>query len=95
MDLGDSFFDAVTGASRGSSFYLVTKLLKKAFDRASRLPDDEQDEIGQWLLDALENDEKLWSAAFAKSPDKLKRLADEALEAFRSDRTEPLDPEKL
>lgn len=74
---------------------MVSKLLDRAFEKASQLPEHEQDEIGRWLLEALEEDDKRRRAVFAKSPDRLRRLAEEALEAFRSGRTDELDPEKL
>jgi hypothetical protein len=70
----------------------MTELLKRAFEKASGLPDYEQDELARRLIDAIESDERRWHAA---SPEKLDRLADKALEALRTGRTEPLDPEKL
>jgi hypothetical protein len=74
----------------------MTELLKKAFDKvAEEMSDYEQDEFGRWLLDVIERDEERWDAAFAQSTDKLERLANEALEVFRTGRSEPLDPEKL
>lgn len=73
----------------------MSKLLRKAFEKASQLPEREQDELGRWLLEALEADDRRWSTIYAKSPDKLRRLADQALEAFRAGRTEELDPDKL
>ncbi len=74
----------------------MTELLRQAFEKAAqRLPEHEQDEFARWLLDAIESDERGWDAAFAGTPDKLKRLTTRALEDFRAGRTEPLDPEKL
>ena len=71
-------------------------MLKKAFKKAAEImPDEEQDQFGQWLLEALESDERRWDAAFAAAPDKLRRLARKALDEFHSGRTEALDPEKL
>lgn len=73
----------------------MTELLKKAFDKISAtLPDNEQDEFGRYLL-AVMKDEARWQAVVAKSPDKLRKLADQALDAYRSGRTSVLDPEKL
>ncbi len=74
----------------------MTELLKKAFDKvAEEMSDDEQDEFGRWLPDAVEKDEERWDAAFAQSTDKLERLAKAALEVFRTGRSKPLAPEKL
>lgn len=55
----------------------------------------EQEVFARWLLDALEQDERRWNKAFAKSAKKLEEIADEVLEDFRAGRTEPLDIEKL
>lgn len=57
----------------------MTKLLTEAFEKASKLPPQEQDQLARWLLEELE-DELKWSAAFAGSQDALSKLADEALE---------------
>ena len=74
----------------------MTEILKKAFDKISQeLPDYAQDEIGRHLLNLIEQDEARWQAVLAKSPDKLRKLADRALEAYRDGRTSPLDIEKL
>ena len=58
----------------------MTKLLEKAFKRASKLPDAEQNALAKWLIEELEA-EKKWEKKFAESEDVLDRLADEALEA--------------
>jgi hypothetical protein len=74
----------------------VTELLKKAVDRISgELSDTEQDQIAEYLLRLIDEDEAQWEAALAKSPDKLRKLADDALAAHRSGRTAILDIEKL
>jgi hypothetical protein len=74
----------------------MTDLLKRAFEKAAQeLPEYEQDAIGRWLLDAIENEEKRWDAAFARSPEKLDRLEQQALDDIKAGRTEPLDPDKL
>ena len=56
----------------------MTKLLKKAFDEASRLPETEQNMFAKWLLDELHS-EKEWVKTFAESEDVLEKLADEAM----------------
>lgn len=67
----------------------MTKLLERAFEAASALPDDAQDQLAAQLLRDLA-DEAKWDAAFAASPEKLERLAAEALEEYRAGRTEEL-----
>ena len=72
----------------------MTKLLKKAFQEASKLPDIEQNSLAKWLMEELEAERK-WDQAFAESEDVLGQLADEALEAHKQGKTKPLDIEKL
>jgi hypothetical protein len=72
----------------------MTKLLQKAFDEASKLPDSEQDALGRILLGELAS-ERRWEELFSGSPELLADLADQALAEHRAGRTEKLDPEKL
>jgi hypothetical protein len=72
----------------------MTRLLTEAFEKASKLPPEEQDQIARWLLEELADDLK-WTAAFEGSEDALSELADQALEERRTGRTEPLDPDAL
>jgi len=72
----------------------MTKLLKKAFTEASKLPDIEQNMVAKWLLEELVA-EKQWEKAFSDSEDVLGQLADEALEEHRQGKTKPLDPDLL
>jgi hypothetical protein len=72
----------------------MTKLLQKAFDEASKLPDAEQDTLGRILLDELAS-ERRWDELFAGSHDLLAELADEALAEHRAGQTKKLDPGKL
>ena len=72
----------------------MTKLLQKAFDEASKLPEGEQDTLGRILLEELAS-ERRWEELFAGSHDLLSELADQALAEHRAGRTEKLDPEKL
>jgi len=71
------------------------KLLAQAIEEAQKLPDDEQEAIGAWLLAEIES-ERRWDELFSRPPSKaLERMAAEALEDFRAGRTTPLDPERL
>ncbi len=72
----------------------MTKLLEKAFEEASRLPEDEQNALARALLEELAS-ERRWDELFASSGDLLSQLAEEALKDHRAGRTEELDPKKL
>ena len=72
----------------------MTRLLEKAFGKASELEATEQDDLAQWLLDEIQHEER-WKHSFRESQDILALLADEALLEFRSGKTKELEPEKL
>lgn len=72
----------------------MTDLLKKAFDAASRLPEEEQDAVAEWLLAELASEEK-WEARFAESQDALTLLAREALDEHERGETRDLALESL
>ena len=68
----------------------MTKLLEKAFKKASKLPVVDQNALAKWLLEELEADRK-WDQMFAESENILDRLADEALSAHKRGKTKLLD----
>ncbi len=68
----------------------MTELLEKAFAEASKLPQEAQDMLARMLLDDLAAEEK-WDETFARSQDKLARLADEALAEYRAGKTKKLE----
>ena len=72
----------------------MTETLKKAFAKASSLPENEQDSFGKWMLAEMAS-EKRWNRAFARTHDSLEKLANQALTEHRKGRTKPLDPERL
>ena len=72
----------------------MTKLLKKAFEEASRLPEVDQNALAKWVLDELHS-EKAWEKSFAESEDVLEKLADEAIAEKRKAKTIPLDLDRL
>ena len=74
----------------------MTKLLQHAFERASELPDTEQDKFARFLLAELES-ERQWTELFARpeSEGLLEHLADEALSEHREGRTQPLTAEDM
>lgn len=68
----------------------MTKLLEKALQEVSRLPDEQQDVLAAMILEELA-DEKRWADSFARSSDPLARLAQEALAEDQGGNTLPLD----
>lgn len=72
----------------------MTEKLKKAFDRAIRLPDDEQDVLADMILLEIE-DESRWDATFKSSHHVMERLADEAAKEDDQGLTEELDSDHI
>jgi hypothetical protein len=72
----------------------MTKMLERAFEEASQLPEVEQNVWAKWMLDELHS-ERRWTRSFAESEDVLEKLADEALEEKRQGTTTPLDLNRL
>jgi hypothetical protein len=71
------------------------KLLERAIEEAQKLPNDEQEAIGAWLLAEIES-ERRWDELFSRPPSKaLEQMAAEALEDYRAGRTSPLSPDEL
>ena len=57
----------------------MTKLLEQAVSKVKELPKAEQDAIAQIVMDEIESEQR-WDELFAKSLDKLRKLADRARE---------------
>jgi len=72
----------------------MTELLKKAFDAVSRLPEEEQDAVAEWLLAELASEEG-WEKRFAETHNSLSVLAREALNEQERGETEELNPDSL
>jgi hypothetical protein len=72
----------------------MTKLLERAFKKASKLPEVEQNALAKWVMEELEAESK-WEKAFAGSEDVLDKLADEALAAHKRGKTKPLNIKAL
>ncbi|KUJ95330.1 MAG: hypothetical protein XD41_1678 [Desulfonauticus sp. 38_4375] len=72
----------------------MTKLLKKAFEEASKLSELEQNALARWLIDEIIS-EKKWEKTFAESEDVLDKLANEALEEHTKGKTKPLNVNQL
>ena len=71
----------------------MTDALRRAFEAAGRLPEQDQNELAAAILEELAADD--WEAALAGSQGALERLADEALREHRAGRRKPLDPDAL
>ena len=67
----------------------MTTRLQRAFEEASKLPEEEQDALGEWLLEELQS-ERRWDELFARSQPVLEKLAEEALAEYRAGETEPM-----
>jgi hypothetical protein len=72
----------------------MTKLLQQAFEKASGLTEEQQDQIGALMLSEMESEEK-WAEAFASSQDELGVLARKALQQFEAGETEELGFDQL
>lgn len=67
----------------------MTKLLERVLEEVAKLPASEQDAVAAILLEELAC-ERRWSESFAKSQDKLAKLAEQALAEYEAGRTKPL-----
>ena len=69
--------------------YAMTKLLSDAFEKASQLPEDLQDELARILLDEL-TWEKSWDRTLSQSSSKLDEMAEDALKDYHAGRTKEM-----
>ncbi len=67
----------------------MTRLLKKAMSEVEKLPESEQDAVATLVLEELASEQR-WTELFAKSQDKLAKLAEKALADHAAGRTKPL-----
>ena len=74
----------------------MNQLLKEAFEKASLLPEDEQDKFARFLLAELESEQQ-WAELLDRpeSDDLLTKMADEALADHNAGKTAPLDSQGL
>jgi RNA 3'-terminal phosphate cyclase len=72
----------------------MTNLLAQAFQKASQLPEDVQDEIASELLDEIEWESR-WDKTLADSQDKLDQLAQKALDEYQSGKTKEMGFDEL
>ena len=72
----------------------MSKLLEETVAEVRKLPDVEQEAIAALILAEIE-DEHRWEKSFARSPDKLKALADRAAEQVQAGRCRPAGFDEL
>ena len=62
----------------------------EALRRIECLPPEERDAIASQILETLD-DEQAWARSYQEQPERLRRLAQEALDEHRRGETGPLD----
>ena len=72
----------------------MTELLQKAIDMASKLPLQDQETLAAMWIEEMESEAK-WHQLFVQSHEVLEELASEALEDFKTGKTEPMGWDKL
>ncbi len=72
----------------------MTKLLAQAFEKASELPENLQDELARELLQELAG-EALWDQTLAESTEAVDKLAEQALKEHRAGRTRKMGFDEL
>jgi hypothetical protein len=68
----------------------MTGLLEEALRRVEALSQQEQDAVASQILETLD-DEEAWARSFRENPEKLRALAQKAVEEHRRGETLPLD----
>jgi hypothetical protein len=68
----------------------MTGLLEEALRRIEALSQQEQDAVASQILETLD-DEEAWSRSFRENPEKLRALAQQAIEEHRRGETLPLE----
>ena len=69
-------------------------MLEQAVAKARELPEAEQNAIAQIVIDEIES-ERRWDELLAKSPEKLRKLADRAWAEHEAGKSQNLDPDAL
>ena len=72
----------------------MTTLLETAFEKASLLPEIEQNRFAKILISEIQA-EKEWDLLFSESEDILEQMADDALNDFKNNSTKPLTQDQL
>lgn len=72
----------------------MTKLLKQAFEKASELPVNLQDELAREILQDMKGEQK-WDKTLVESQDVLDLLAKDALKQHKAGKTKRMEPDEL
>jgi hypothetical protein len=64
----------------------MTKLLEEAFSELNKLPENEQNNFAQLIIEELN-----WENSFASSQDTLLSMANEAITEYKAGKTKPFD----
>jgi hypothetical protein len=72
----------------------MAQALAEAIAAIGKLPPDEQERIGRWLLDEIAS-EREWEARLTSSPEALSKLAAEARANLAAGEVTELDPDRL
>ncbi len=72
----------------------MTVLLERAFQKASELPENLQDDLAHELLDEIEWESR-WDKTLAESQPMLDRLAEKAIQAHRGGKTKGMGFDEL
>ncbi len=72
----------------------MTALLSQAFEKASVLPENVQEQLAKMLFEYIEQEAK-WDETLQNTQEQLGKLADKALEDYKAGRTSALDIDEL
>ena len=72
----------------------MTEKLRRAFEAASKLSPEEQDEAAAHLLADIEGEQR-WDATLEATAEHLRAMADDAMREHRAGRTRKLDTDAL
>jgi hypothetical protein len=72
----------------------MTHLLSQAFEKASSLSDELQNQLAEELLDEIEGESK-WDETLASSQDKLEQMAEKAAREYREGKTVEMGIDEL
>lgn len=72
----------------------MTRLMEQAIERLRAIPESQQDQLAQFVLNELASDEH-WARSTHAGLDGLQRLAERVLADDANGACEPLDPETL
>jgi hypothetical protein len=72
----------------------MTNLLSQAFEKASGLSEDLQDQIAREMLEEIEGESR-WDVTLANSQEKLEKMAEKAVRDYREGKTKEMGFDEL